>query len=400
MPDSPPRGLLVALLLAQLAFGLLAMTICIPSMQEWGDRFGASQAWVQLTFSAYVVAFGALQLLYGPLSDRLGRKPVLLAGLGLAALGSALGALATDLGTLTAARALQGMGAAAGSVVGRALVQDGFQGPDRTRVMGWVGMAMGLCPPTATLLGGQLHVRLGWQANFVLIGALALLLLAAAWRWLPGGRPSAAQGPDGAAWWRPLLQAYARLAREPVFLLYVAILGLTTAAFYAFLAGAPLVMRSLGVGPDRVGWVITVVPVSFIAGNFITTRVVRRVGERPMMWAGQALTVCGLLLVLALAIWGPRTPLAFAAPLLLLGLGHGFLMPPTLAGTVGVVPALAGTAAAVGGVMQQLLGALGAYAVGWFSHDSAVNLGLVMLGFTLAAVAAQGLLFRGVGRRG
>ena len=391
---------MVAHLLAQLAFGLLAMTICIPSMQEWGNLFGASQARVQLTFSAYVVAFGGLQLLYGPLSDRLGRKPVLLAGLALVALGSLLGALAPDLTTLTVARALQGAGAAAGTVVGRALVQDGFQGPDRTRVMGWVGMAMGLCPPTATLLGGQVHVRLGWQGNFVLIGVLALLLLAAAWRLLPAGQPpAAAPRADGTAWWRPLLQAYARLAREPVFLLYVAILGLTTAAFYAFLAGAPLVMRSLGVGPDRVGWVIMVVPLSYIAGNFITTRVVRRVGERPMMWAGQALTVCGLLLVLALALWGPRTPLAFAAPLLLLGVGHGFLMPPTLAGTVGVVPALAGTAAAVGGVMQQLLGAFGAYAVGWFSHDSALNLGAVMLVFTLAAVAAQGLLFRTAGRR-
>ncbi len=415
MPASPPRGPLVATLLAQLAFGLLAMTICLPSMQQWGAIFGASQARVQLTFSGYVVAFGALQLLYGPLSDRLGRRRVLLAGLGLTALGSLLAALATDLTTLTLARVLQGAGTAAGTVVGRALVQDLFQGPDRTRVMGWVGMTMGLCPPTATLLGGHVHVHVGWQGNFVLIGGLSLGLMAAAMRWLPDPPPRAA-GPAGpvadatagaaagapaiaAPWWRSLLSSYARLAHEPAFLLYVAVLALTTAAFYAFLSGAPLVLGSEGVGPDRIGWYILFVPLSYIVGNFITTRLVRRVGERPLMWTGQALSACGLLLVLGLGLAGWHTPLAFAGPLLLMGVGHGLLMPPTLAGTVGVVPSLAGAAAAVGGVMQQLMGAAGAYAVGWFSHQGPVNLAGLMLFFTAMAVGAQVLLFRRSARR-
>ncbi len=410
LPASSPRGPLVATLLAQLAFGLLAMTICLPSMQQWGAIFGASQARVQLTFSGYVVAFGALQLLYGPLSDRLGRRRVLLAGLGLTVVGSLLAALATDLTTLTLARVLQGAGTAAGTVVGRALVQDLFLGPDRTRVMGWVGMTMGLCPPTATLLGGQVHVHLGWQGNFVLIGVLALVLMAAALRWLPdplrpaadataGATAGAAAGAAGAAtlapaWWRGLLTSYGRLAREPVFLLYVAVLALTTAAFYAFLSGAPLVLGSEGVGPDRIGWYILFVPLSYIAGNFITTRLVRRLGERPLMWAGQALSVAGLLLVLGLGLAGWHRPLAFAGPLLLMGVGHGLLMPASLAGTVSVVPALAGAAAAVGGVMQQLMGAAGAYAVGWFSHQGPVNLAGLMLFFTALAVCAQVMLFR------
>ena len=108
MTPTPPRGLLVANLLGQLAFGLLAMTICIPSMAQWGMLFGASQAQVQLTFSGYVVAYGGLQLLYGPLSDRLGRKRVLLAGLALGFAGSVLAALAPGLGWLIAARVLQG----------------------------------------------------------------------------------------------------------------------------------------------------------------------------------------------------------------------------------------------------------------------------------------------------
>jgi len=389
IPDTPPHGPLIANLLAQIAFGLLAMTICLPSMQEWGAILGGEQATVQLTLSGYLVAYGALQLVYGPLSDRSGRKPVLMAGLGLAMLGSVFAVLAPDLPTLIAARVVQGAGSAAGMVVGRAMVQDLFRGPERTRVMAYVGMTLGFCPPLATIIGGQLHVALGWQSNFVLIATLALLLLAVAWRGLP------AEGGTGTAerhWLHDMLSAYGRLVREARFLWFVGILAPTTAAFYVFLGGAPVVLGSYGVGPADIGWYIMCVPFSYVAGNFLTSRLIHRQGERRMMFLGQLVTLAGILLLLALA--GMKTPLAFALPLMLLGVGHGFLMPPTLAGTVGAVPALAGAAAAVAGLMQQLMGALGGYSVGLVSHETTVNLGLLLLAFTCVAVMAQFLLHR------
>ncbi len=388
-PDTTPHGLLIANLLAQIAFGLLAMTICLPSMQEWGAIFGAGQAGVQLTLSGYLVAYGALQLLFGPLSDRHGRKRILMAGLALAGVGSLLAALAPDLPALIAARTLQGAGSAAGMVVGRAMVQDLFRGPERTRVMAWVGMTLGFCPPLATVIGGQLHVRLGWQSNFLLIAALAAVLLIAAWRGLPTHERRTA--PD-THWLHDMGIAYARLAREPAFLLHVGILALTTAAFYVFLGGAPIVLGSYGVGPADIGWYIMCVPIAYVAGNFLTSRLIHRQGERRMMAMGQLTTVAGIALLLALS--GLKTPLAFALPLMLLGIGHGFLLPSTLAGTVGAVPALAGAAAAVAGLMQQLMGALGGYSVGLVSHDDTVNLGLLLLAFTFGAIAAQFLLHR------
>jgi MFS transporter, DHA1 family, multidrug resistance protein len=314
-PHSP---WLIANVLAQISFGLLAMTLCLPSMQEWGAIFSTHQADVQLTFSGYVVAYGALQLVYGPLSDRHGRKPILMLGLVVAGLASVMAALATDIATLTAARVLQGAGSAASMVVSRSMVQDLFTGPQRTRVMAYIGMALGMCPPLATLIGGQIHVRLGWQTNFVLLAVLAVLLLVAAWLGLPRvAKPLPAEGH----WLRAMLNAYARLLREPRFLLYVAILAATTATFYAFLAGAPIVLKGYGIGPDGIGWFIMAVPVSYILGNFMTSRLIQHMGETRVMAWGQALTLTGLIVMLGLGLAGVQNALAVALPLLLLGLG-------------------------------------------------------------------------------
>ena len=382
---------LIANLLAQISFGLLAMTLCLPSMQEWGVIFSTHQADVQLTFSGYVVAYGALQLVYGPLSDRHGRKPILMLGLVVAGLASVMAAVATDIATLTAARVLQGAGSAASMVVGRSMVQDLFSGPQRTRVMAYIGMALGMCPPLATLIGGQIHVRYGWQTNFVLLALLAVLLLLAAGLGLPRVAPPA---PAKGHWLRAMLGAYARLLREPRFLLYVAILAASTATFYAFLAGAPIVLKGYGIGPDGIGWFIMAVPVAYIVGNFMTSRLIAQAGESRVMAWGQVLTLSGLVVMLALALGGMQTAFAVALPLLLLGLGHGLLNPPTLAGTVSVLPALAGSAAAVAGLMQQLTGAAGGYLVGLVPHEGAVNLGWMMLAFALTGATAQFFLRR------
>lgn len=393
----PHSAWLTVNLVAQMTYGLLAMTICLPSLPDWTHVFGASQAKVQLTFSAYVAAYGGLQLLYGPLSDRLGRKPILLLGLLLATAGSVLAALAQDLGTLTLARALQGAGTAAGMVVGRAMVQDLYSGRERTRMMAYIGMTMGVCPPLATLIGGQLQVHLGWQAGFVLMAAMGGVLLLAAWWGLPTRKP---QARAQAHWVRELLSAYARLMREPGFLLYVTILGSTTAAFQTFLAGAPILLTGYGVGPERIGWYIMAIPGPYIVGNLLTSRLIHRISDRVLMGLGQAAILGSLSLVLALGLAGWHTPLAFTLPLMLLGLGHGLLAPPTLTGTVGLLPALAGAAAAVAGLVQQWLGALGGYAVGLVTHEGPVNLTLLMLSFSLCGLLAQLLLHRDGARAG
>lgn len=420
----PPSTALTINLIAQVAYGLLAMTVCLPSMAEWSGVFGRPQSEVQLTFSGFVLTFGAMQLVYGPLSDRFGRRSMILIGLAVCAGGSLLAALATNLPQLVAARVLQGAGAAAGMVVGRAAVQDLFHGPQRTRVMAYVGMTLGLCPPTGTIVGGQVHEALGWQANFVGVAVLGLVLFAAAWAWLPR-RPAAlaqpgpgAPGVDGAAAGSAPAAAgssragadsvlsvlagmgrtYARLLRMPVYLLHVAILAFTTGAFYMFLAGAPLVLRSYGVPTGDVGFYIMVIPLSYILGNFLTSRLVQHHGGPRLMLIGQVFSVSGVLLMLALGLAGQHKPLAFTLPLMLLGVGHGLLVPPCLVATVALMPALAGAASALAGVSQQFAGALGGYLVGWVPHDTHTALALLMLGATVLASLSRVAAVRGSAR--
>jgi len=388
---APNRSMLVFLLLAQMALGLLAMTVCIPSMQDWPAQWGASQAQVQLTFSGYVAAFGLAQLVYGPLADRIGRKPVLLAGLVIAALGSALALSAQGLSLLLLARVLQGAGSAAGMVVGRALVQDLFAGAQRTRMMAYVGMTMGVCPPLAALVGGRLHVALGWQSNFALLLVLFVLLLWLSWRHLPDMRPPAAAP---LAWWHQAASSYVQLMGQRVFLLYALILALTSATAQTYFAGAPIVLKAYGIGPESVGWFIMAVPLPYILGNALTSRIIHRWGDRRLMFWGQIVTVGGLLLMLALALAGVRSVLALVLPLALMGFGHGLLVPPTLSGAAGSVPALAGTAAAFAGALQQLCGAGGAYLVGLVEHEGNVQLAGFMLVMALGAGLAHAALKR------
>lgn len=383
---APPRRQLLFVLIASVGFALIAMALCLPSMPSWTGAFGVSQSDVQLTFSAYAVALGLAQTIYGPLSDRHGRKFLLLVGFAVAAVGAVVAATATSIWALCAGRFIEGAGTAAGMVLGRAMVQDLYGGRDRARVMAYIGMAMGLCPPGALIVGGWLHETLGWRVGFWLVAVLAMTLLVAAALIVPADRRAHASEEH---WLVNMLRAYATLLRVPVFRAYTGILAMCTGAFYVYLAGAPTVYHFYGVGPVAAGWLVAFVPLFYILGNFITTRSLNRVGEGTLMLAGQITVITGAAITLALGLAGIASPLAVALPLALLGLGHGLLMPGTLAGTVGVIPALAGAAAAAAGLAQQLFGAFGGYLVGFVSLDGARNLALLLMLFGCCALACQ-----------
>ncbi|MGH1360160.1 MAG: multidrug effflux MFS transporter [Burkholderiaceae bacterium] len=372
-------------LLAQIALGILAMAACLPSMPSWIETFGESQARVQQTFVAYLIAFAFAQLVYGPASDAFGRRRVLAVGLLIGLAGSLAAVFAQSLDALIACRALQGAGTCAGMAIGRAMIQDSFAGPARTRMMAFVGMVMGLCPPAGTLLGGQLHVSFGWRASFVAMALVSALLLVAAWFGLPKNPPLAGRQTG----LRDMMRGYRQLLADSRYLSFCLVAAFSSATFYVFLAAMPIVLDSYGVPPNRVGWYILFVPTAYILGNLLTTRLAGEVEDQRLMRIGQILTVTGVTTVLILAVSGVHHPLAVATPLILLGCGHGLLMPPTLVGAVGVVPALAGAAAAMAGMLQQLIGAAASSLNGYLDLSSATSMAALMLLLTSLAMVAQ-----------
>ncbi|MEZ5738292.1 MAG: MFS transporter [Burkholderiaceae bacterium] len=314
---SPPLSFTVNVL-GQVSLGLLAMTLCLPSIPSWLELFDATQGKVQLTYSAYLVTFALAQLIYGPLSDNYGRRRVLLAGLLIGLLGTVLAAMAPTLDLLILARALQGAGTCAGMTIGRAMIQDSFVGPSRTRLMAWIGVVMGLCPPLGTLIGGQLHVHFGWRSTFVFMAGVIVLAIIAAWR-LPHDSKRGAVGRSAAQ----IAGSYRELLATPSFLSFCLIAAFSSATFLVFLGAAPTVFSALGVAPESIGWYILFIPGSYIAGNLATTRIIGWLPDRTMMALGQGLSLTGIVLVLVLSVAGLHHPLAVAMPLMLVGLGHG-----------------------------------------------------------------------------
>lgn len=177
---------------------------------------------------------------------------------------------------------------------------------------------------------------------------------------------------------------------QRVFLIYALILALSSATAHTYFAGAPIVLKAYGVGPESIGWFIMAVPLPYILGNALTSRIIHRYGDRHMMFWGQVDTVGGLFLMLVLAMAGVRSVLALVLPLVLMGFGHGLLVPPTLSGAVGSVPALA---------VQQLFGV--SYLVGLLEHQSNLPLALLLLSMALCAwLAHAGLQRSGAWRSG
>lgn len=382
---SASRGRITVILLAQIALGLLAMTAPLPSMPSWQQTFDASQAHVQLSFSAYLVAFALAQLVYGPLSDNYGRRRILLIGLGIGLAGTLAAIAAPTLDWLIAARALQGAGMCAGMAIGRAMIQDIFLGPERTRIMAWAGVTMGFCPPLGTVVGGSLHAWFGWQFVFVALAVVSVLCMAAAASGLPGQTPRTA--PRRTV--RQMVASYGELLATPAYLPYCLIAAFTSGCFYVFIGSAPLVFDSYGVAPEHIGWYIMMVPASYITGNLIVTRVTGRVAESTLMLTGQMCNLVGIGLVPVLALTGIAHPLAVSMPLMLMGLGNGLLMPPTLTGAVGALPLLAGAAAAMAGMLQQMIGAAASFISGLLDMGDASAMGLLMVALTTLAFLAQ-----------
>ena len=279
MQRRTPGFFFLAVILAALAMvGPFTVDTYLPSFPAIGSDFGVSPVALQLTLSAYFFTFAAMTLLHGSLSDSFGRRPVILAGLLVYTLASAGCALSQDLAQLLVFRALQGMSAGAGMVVGRAMIRDSREGHEAQRLMSLVMLIFSLAPGIAPILGGFLLGWFGWRSIFVFLAGYAALLLALTWRHLPETHPPPARQPFALA---RLAGNYLKQLRHPQLVLLCFTIALNFAGFFVYILSAPaFVYNILGLNERQFAWLIIPGVVGIMFGAFLSGRLAGRVAPR------------------------------------------------------------------------------------------------------------------------
>lgn len=366
MPDKPLTPPIWILVVAT-ATGPLALNIFVPSMPGLVRVFDTDYATIQLTLTLYLVGVAVAQLAYGPLSDRFGRRPTLLAGLTIYAAASLLCAFAWSVEMLIVGRILQAVGGCAGMVLGRAIVRDVFERDRAASVIALVTMAMAVAPAMAPALGGLLESSFGWHSTFLVPMALGLVVLAASIPLLHETNLTPIPRIDLPS----MLRSYGELLRSRAFIGYAGNTATSVGAFFAFLAGGPyVVIEILHRPPSEYGLYFVLISGGYMTGNFLASRMSQRLGVDRMIPLGVAVSTVGGLASVGLLVAGIVTTASVFLPMMLVAVGNGLSQPNGIAGAVSVNPRIAGAASGLMGFGQMATGAVFTIVVGLLQNQT------------------------------
>jgi DHA1 family bicyclomycin/chloramphenicol resistance-like MFS transporter len=382
---------LILLLIAASAISPLALNIFVPSMPGMRSVFAVDFATVQLTLSLYFAGIAVSQVVIGPLSDRFGRRPVLLVGIALFVVASGVCATTTSIDALILGRIVQAAGGCTGIVLSRAMVRDLFDRDQAASMLGYVTMGMAVVPMLAPAIGGVIDTWYGWRATFVLVGLVGAVVLVLIYARLPETNRSRVGGSVGS-----LLRAHGGLIRSLPFWGYTLTAAFGSLCFFAFLSGASYVMTEvLGRSTAEYGIYFALAAPGYILGNYLSGRLAARRGTRSMILTGNCVTLLGTVLMAGLFAAGFNHPVSLFGPMVMIGAGNGMMLPSAIAGAVSVKPELAGAAAGLSGTCQMGFGALVSPVVGALLDRTAWPLVAVMMAGALLAVLAHGLVLIG-----
>jgi DHA1 family bicyclomycin/chloramphenicol resistance-like MFS transporter len=361
----------------------LSMHIYLPSLPGLAVDLQATDAQVQLTLSVYLFAVAGAQLLIGPLSDRYGRRPILLAGLVVFLIATLFCRFANTIEALIIARGFQAIGGCTGMVLGRAIVRDISTRRGAASLLGYVTMGMALAQMAGPAMGGFLDGFYGWRASFDLLLILGCAIFAVVFFALRETNltPQKNLAP------RTLITNHKALAFEPRFWAYAATGGLASGVFFAFLGGGPLILqREMGISPLGYGLYFTIVALGYAGGNYISGRFSEQLGTRRMITMGNGIALMGIALAVPLVGVGLMHPLVLFGPVLISSFANGLSLPSAFAGALSVRPDLAGTASGMAGSLQLCIAAIATVIVGAVIHLGIWSLVIVMLILAVAAL--------------
>ncbi|MBY5993496.1 Bcr/CflA family multidrug efflux MFS transporter [Ferrimonas balearica] len=352
----PPYLTLIALLGALAGLTPLAIDMYLPAIPAMAGDFAVPVQTMQYTVSVYLLGFALGQLLYGPLTDSLGRMPVLIGGLGLFALASLACALAQSAEQLIAARVLQALGGAAGSVVVMALLRDLFERDQFARAMSFAMLVMNLAPLAAPVVGGYLLLIFGWQSIFMVLAGVAAALALLIWRIIGETLPVEARPPLNLM---SALGTYRRILANRICMGYQLIGILVSATLFAFLTGSPYVyIEYFGVPAEQFGYYFGANIVLMMALTSLNARYVARLGSVRMLGIGLTLGALGGTLLLLAQAFGLGGLWSVVGPVLLIMGPMGMVSANAVALSLDAMDGAAGSVAALGGFLRFFGGAL------------------------------------------
>lgn len=334
--------------------GTLAMHIFVPALPEAAHDLGASIGGMQMTMSVYILGLAVGQLAYGPLADRFGRRPVLMAGLTLYALAGLAAAFVPDVHSLIVARLLQALGGCAGLVIGRAIIRDTALPQEAARRLATMNLMVAIGPGAAPVIGGALASGFGWRSIFIALAALGIVNVLFSWHLLPESKEPARDARFGS-----VARNYGKLLISPAFLGYAIGGGCATTSMYAFLGASPFIfVHQLHRPAYEVGIYPAIMVAGIWVGSMLATRLIPRIPiDRLAVWAN-VVSVTASLVFLAAVLTGNLSVLSAIVPMFIFGAGAGVASPAALTQAVGVNPAVIGSASGLYGFSQMGVGAI------------------------------------------
>ncbi|KZD12807.1 multidrug effflux MFS transporter [Oceanibaculum pacificum] len=370
----PDSAWTIAYLTLLVAMGQMSTGIYLPAMPSLTGIFATDGGTVALTLTVFLAGFAVAQLVYGPLCDRYGRRPVLLGGLAIYTAASLACALAPSIEWLIAARLFQAIGACSGQVLARAMGRDLYDGPRYAKVMALIGLALAATPAAGPVLGGVLQVLFGWQASFFFLFGWGGLLLCVTFL----GVRETLKSPDPTALDVPVMaRNFGQLLRNRLYMGYTLTLAFTFGTMFTYMTGAPFILiDSLGIRPDIFGVLSVFNVVGYAIGSFLANKLSGRVAMSRLVAIGACIVFAAGLAMLGLALAGLITAVTVIGPMMAMLIGMGLMIPSAMAGAIGPFPQIAGVASALMGFLQMGIAMLMSLLVGLLHglHDSPMQI--------------------------
>ena len=373
--SKPPSPLFLIALVAVTMIGPLSIHLFLPALPLVKDAFGISDGLAQFTFSIALFTMAVTTLVYGALSDRYGRRPVLLGGLVLFIAGIALAALAPSVEWFIAGRLLQAIGAGCGVALARAIARDAYGPEFLVKAIAYLTMAYTIGPMISPLVGGILVDAFGWRSIFWFAFIIGCLILLSATISLHETRPVIVHSgkPPG------LLRGFARLLRQPLFMAYVLQSGFSSGTFFGLASATTFLMQDyLGRPATEFGFYFLLFPCGYFLGNWVSSRLSGKVRIETMVLAGSAMLAAVTVAMAGVILLGHLSPLALFIPGGLISFAQGIALPNAQAGAIRVIPELAGTAAGIGVFLQMFCGGVFSQLYGLLSDGTPMPMLLIV----------------------